>query len=164
MFIEAINRFTANHKATRGHHLLSILGGLVFALTIYPTQADAQIFDDLEAKVPFEFQVGNTKLPAGEYRIHLVDDTDPSVMEITSADGTVSAVFQVQNTDANPEQANTELIFNKYGKRYFLATLFEQGNPNGSQVAESRYENRASQETTEGQEHVRAHRRGQREK
>jgi hypothetical protein len=161
MFIEAINRVTATHKATKRYHLLSLFVALVFALTLYPTQADAQIFDNLEAKVPFEFHVGNTKLPAGEYRIQLLDDTDPSVMEITSADGSISAVFQVLNTDANPAQDNTELIFNKYGKRYFLATLLEQGNPNGSQVAESRYEKRLSQETRDGQEHVRAHRRGQ---
>ena len=102
-------RLTASHKATRRHHLLSLFFALVFALTIYPTQAHAQIIGDLEAKIPFQFHVGNTKLPAGEYRIHVVDDADPSVMEITSVDGSASAVFQVQNTDANPEPANTRI-------------------------------------------------------
>jgi hypothetical protein len=161
MFVEAINKLTASHKSTRRHHLLSFFFALVFALTIYPTQAHAQIIGDLEAKTPFQFHVGDTKFPAGEYRIHVLDDADLSAMEITSADGSTSAVFQVQNTDANPESDNTELIFNKYGNRYFLAKLFEQGSPNGSQVAESRYEKRVSQETRDPQEHVAAHRRGQ---
>jgi hypothetical protein len=153
MFTEVINKVTANHKATRRHHLLSFFFALVFALTIYPRNAQAQITDDLEAKIPFQFHVGDTKLPAGEYRIH-VNDLDPSTMEITSADGSVSALFQVQNTDANPALANNELIFNKYGNRYFLAKLFDESNPSGSAVIESRYEKRIDKATAEAQEHV----------
>jgi len=137
---------------------------LVLALTIYPTQAHAQIIGDLEAKVPFQFQVGDTKFPAGEYRIHVLDDGDPNAMEISSADGTTSALFQVQNTEARPASHNIELILNRHGNRYFLAKLFEQGSSNGSQVAESRYEKRVSQETMDAQEHLAAHRRGQRGK
>jgi len=46
------------------------------------------------------------------------------------------------------------LIFDKYGNRYFLAKLFDEGNPSGSQVLESRYEKKISQASAEGQEHV----------
>jgi hypothetical protein len=164
MFIEAINKITASHKATRPYQLPSFFFALVLALTIYPTQAHAQIIGDLEAKVPFQFQVGDTKFPAGEYRIHVLDDGDPNAMEISSADGTTSALFQVQNTEARPASHNIELILNRHGNRYFLAKLFEQGSSNGSQVAESRYEKRVSQETMDAQEHLAAHRRGQRGK
>jgi hypothetical protein len=159
MFIEAVNQITASHKATRPYHLLSFFFALVFALTIYPTPAHPQIIGDLEAKVPFPFHVDDTKFPAGEYRIHVLDDGDPSAMEISRADGTTSALFQVQNTDASRASDNTE--FNRYGNRYFLAKLFEPGSSNGNQVAESRYEKRVSQETMDAQEHVAAHRRGQ---
>jgi hypothetical protein len=144
MFIEAINKITASHQATRSYHLLLFFFALVFALTIYPTPAHAQIMGDLEAKVPFQFHVGDTKFPAGEYRIHVLDDGDPSAMEISSADGTTSALFQVQNTDASPASDNTELMFDRYGNRYFLAKLFEPDSSNGRQVAESRYEKRGS--------------------
>jgi hypothetical protein len=73
MFIEAINKITASNKATRAYHLLSFFFALVFALTIYPTPAHAQIIGDLEVKVPFQFHVGGTKFPAGEYRIHVLE-------------------------------------------------------------------------------------------
>jgi hypothetical protein len=53
------------------------------------------------------------------------------------------------------------LIFNKYGNRYFLAKLFDEGNPSGSTVDESRYEKRIGQATTEAQAHVPALHRGQ---
>jgi hypothetical protein len=53
------------------------------------------------------------------------------------------------------------LIFNKYGNRYFLAKLFDEGNPSGSQVLESPYEKRISRAAQEAQAHVPAHHRGQ---
>jgi hypothetical protein len=161
MFTEVINKVIAGHKATRLHHLLKLVIALVFALAIYPTQAHAQIIGDIEAKIPFQFHAGSTKFPAGEYRIHVLDNSDLSLMEISSMDGSVSALFQVQEAETNSGPAKTELIFNKYGNRYFLAKLFDEGNPSGSQVIESRYEKKLSQGTPEGQEHVPARHRTQ---
>jgi len=120
MFIEAIDQAHANHKRTSGHHLLSLLIALVFAVTIYPSKAHAQIIGDLQVNIPFQFHVGNTKLPAGQYVIHMLDGSDLRVMEISSADGSTSALFEVQDAEANSTPAKSELIFNKYGNRYFL--------------------------------------------
>jgi hypothetical protein len=165
MFTEAINKVTPNHEGTRRYHLLSLFIALVFASTIYPTKANAQIIGDVEAKIPFQFHAGSTKFPAGEYRIHVLDNTDLSVMEISSVDGSVSGLFQVLDAETNSEPAKTELIFNKYGNRYFLAKLFDEGNRNGSQVAESGYEKKISQQATmQGQEHVAARHRVQKGK
>src|SRR6201982_3502311 len=96
-----------------------------FALTIFAGKARAQIIGDLDVNIPFQFHAGNAKFPAGKYRIHMLDDSDLSVMEITSADGSTSALFQVQESEANAAPAKSELIFNKYGNRYFLAKLFD---------------------------------------
>jgi hypothetical protein len=161
MFTETINKTHAGNKGTRGHHLLSLFIALVFAITIYPTKAHAQITGALEVNIPFAFHAGNAKLPPGKYIIHPFDDSNLTVMEISSADGSTSALFQVQESDANSAPAKSELIFNKYGNRYFLAKLFDEGNPSGSQVAESPYEKKISQAAEEAQAHVPAHHRGQ---
>jgi hypothetical protein len=145
MFTESIDKVTASHKRTRRHHFLSLLIAFVFGLMIYPTQANAQIIGDVEANIPFQFHAGNTKFPAGQYRIYVLDNTDLSVMEISSMDDSMSAVFQVRDAETKSDPTKTELIFNKYGNRYFLAELFDEGNPNGSQVLESQYEKRISQ-------------------
>ena len=144
----------------RGHQqLLSLFIALVFALALYPSKAQAQIVGEIEANIPFQFHAGNVKLPAGRYFIHVLDNTDLTVMEITSADGSTSALFDVQGTQATSSPAKSELIFDKYGNRYFLAKLFDEGNLSGSQVLKSRYEKRISQASAEGQEHVAALRR-----
>ena len=80
MFTEAINRIRASHQATRWYQLPSSLLALVFAFAIYPTQAHAQIIGGLEANIPFSFYAGNTKLPAGEYRIQVLDNSDLTLM------------------------------------------------------------------------------------
>jgi len=146
----------------RGHQqLLSLFIALVFALALYPSKAQAQIVGEIEANIPFQFHAGNVKLPAGRYFIHVLDNTDLTVMEITSADGSTSALFDVQGTQATSSPAKSELIFDKYGNRYFLAKLFDEGNPSGSQVIESRYEKRISQQTMDSQERVPAQHRTQ---
>jgi hypothetical protein len=143
MSTEASNKATATHKTTRRHRLLSFFFALVFAPTIYPTQAHAQIIGDLEASIPFQFYVGDTKLPAGEYRIRMLDDSDLTVMQISSVDGSASAVFPVEQAEKNSGPTKSELIFHKYGNRHFLAKLFDQDNPDGSQVVESNYEKKS---------------------
>ena len=90
-----------------------------------------------------------------------LNNSDLSMMEITSADGSTSAIFEVHDTEANSAPAKSELIFNKYGNRYFLAKLFDEGNPDGSTVDESHYEKTVSQANVEAQAHVPALHHGQ---
>jgi len=147
-------------RKTGSYQLLSMFIALVFVLTMHSTKAQAQIVGNLEVDIPFQFHAGNAKLPPGKYTIHLLENTDLTVMEITSVDNSTSALFEVERAQANSAPAKSELIFNKYGNRYFLAKVFDEGNPTGSQVLESRYEKRIS-EVAEAQEHVPAHHQGQ---
>jgi hypothetical protein len=142
------------------HQLLALFIALMFALTMYPTRAQAQIIGDLEVSIPFQFHAGSTKLPPGKYIIHMLDNSNLTIMEISSVDGSTSALFDVESAEANSAPAKNELIFNKYGNRYFLAKLFDQENPSGSKVVESRYEKRIGQATAETEEHVPARHRG----
>lgn len=156
MSTENTDKSHPQDKAAKGRHVIPLLIAFVFALAICPTKANAQLIGDLEVNVPFQFHAGDTKLPAGKYTIHQLDTSDEKIMEISSADGSISALFEVEQADANSAPAKTELIFDKYGNRYFLAKLFDGGNPYGSQVAKSRYEQKLNRATLEAQEHVSA--------
>ena len=100
MFTRTIRRAETNKRKTRVQQLLSFLVLSVFALTIFAGKVHAQIVGDLDVDIPFQFHVGNRELPAGTYRIHVLGDDSLRVMEITSADGSTSALFQVQQLDA----------------------------------------------------------------
>ena len=160
MVIETIGKNHLNPHGTQRHHWLSLLIAVLFASMVYPGKASAQIIGNLEVNIPFQFHAGNAKLPAGKYVIHMLDNSDLTIMEISSLDGSTSALFQVQDAEANSTPAKSELIFNKYGNRYFLAKLFDESNADGSAVIESRYEKRIDKATAEAQEHVPARHQG----
>jgi hypothetical protein len=163
MIAETINRPYENHNATVGtRSLLSLFAILVFTLAFSPTKAHAQILGEIEVNIPFQFHAGDVKLPPGKYLIHTLDNSNLLLMEISSEDGSTSAIFSVHEEEANSTTAKSELIFNKYGNRYFLARLFDEGNPSGSAVDESRYEKRVSEAAVEAQAHVPALHHGQR--
>ena len=134
MFVQTIGNSRPGRKVVRPQYLLSLFTALAFALAIHPSKGQAQVTDDLEVKIPFQFHAGNAKLPAGEYRIHMLDSSDLSIMEISSADGSASALFQVQETEAKATPNTNELIFNKYSDQYFLEKVFDEGNPDGSRI------------------------------
>lgn len=154
------HRESARYLTTWAGRILWLSLLAAFVLTILPVAVHAQIIGDIEATVPFPFHVGDTKLPAGTYRIHVLDRDDGSVLEISSADGSVSALFDVGSTQANTTPAKTELIFNKYGNHYFLSKMYDEGEASGSEVVKSRYEKRlisAEAETQVVQQHVPAY-------
>jgi hypothetical protein len=161
MFTEAISWARTSHSwRTRTRNLVLLFIALVFTTTIYQAETHAQIIGSLEVTIPFQFHAGDAKLPPGKYMIRTVDNTDLTIMEISSEDNSISALFEVRDAEANTTPAKSELIFNKYGNRYFLAKLFDEANPNGSAVSKSRYEKKVGQATTEAQAHVPAHHRG----
>jgi len=154
MFTGSIQKTETNRKKAGVQQFLSFLLLPVFALTIFAGKASAQIEGDLDAVIPFQFHVGTRELPAGKYRIHVLDEGSLRVMEITSTDGSTSALFQVQESDAKSAPAQSELIFNKYGDNYFLSKLYDEGDPSGSELIESRYEKQISKGAVVAEEHV----------
>jgi hypothetical protein len=154
MFSATSSNSHTSRKVTSRQYLLSLFVALAFALMIHPSKAQAQVIGDLEVSIPFQFHAGNAKLPAGHYRIRPLDDSDLTVMEISNMDGSVSALFEVRDAKADSTPAKDELVFNKYGNRYFLAKLYQDGSDTGSEVIESRYEKTVSHQTMEAQEHV----------
>ncbi len=154
MFTESIQKAEPNTRKGGVQQFLSFLLLPVFALTIFAGKASAQIVGDLDADIPFQFHVGTRELSAGKYRVHVLDESTSRIMEITSADGSNSALFQVQESDAKSAPAQSELIFNKYGDNYFLSKLYDEGDPSGSELIETRYEKQISKGAVTAQEHV----------
>ena len=70
----------------------------------------------MKANIPFDFTVGNTKLPAGEY---IVTSPTDQVIWLRSADNSSSATAVSLHSNAEPG-SQSKLVFLQYGNRYFL--------------------------------------------
>ena len=117
--------------------LLVVGGGVV---------ANAQIDSGtrIQVNVPFDFAVGNTTLPAGKYEIRGLDDHAPNVLELRSANGRTTVVFDAESAQTRGDQieSKNELIFNKFGDRYFLSQVWVAGSSFGNELPKSRMEKR----------------------
>jgi hypothetical protein len=138
--------------------LIGVIGVVLGMSTI---SAQGQIIGQLEADIPFTFHAGGAKLPPGKYIIHVLEDSDLGQMEIQSADGRTSALFEVREAQDSTSPKKGELVFNHYGNRYFLSKVFDEGEKVGSAVVESGYAKQyASRGASDGEKDVPASRPG----
>jgi hypothetical protein len=70
----------------------------------------------IKANIPFDFTVGNDRMPAGEYTI-----SSPlrQVIQFRSADLAKVATI-VSSHSYNESDSGSKLVFDKYGDQYFL--------------------------------------------
>jgi hypothetical protein len=75
------------------------------------------------AKIPFDFIVGDTRLPAGDYTISETS-TGPTVLLVESSDGTrVSFVSTIPTTSTEGNATQPDVEFQTLGKEHFLSRV-----------------------------------------
>ena len=126
--------------------LYSTFAMLCLALLMTFVSVQAQSASKLEVNIPFEFQIGNETLPAGEYTIKRL--TQNSVL-VRSLDGQRKAIARTPRaiTGESVETAREKLVFNQYGKKYFLSQVWMARGSDGREL----YKSEAEQEVTDAQ-------------
>jgi Tfp pilus assembly protein PilW len=125
----------------------------MMALTAMATTRVAQAQQAVAVNIPFNFVAGNTQLPAGEYTVTVSSPTH-SVILISLKDAKASTFINTNAAVSSTPQTESKLIFNRYGDRYFLAQVWEQGYAQGRQLLKSAREKEVAQTAkleTEGQ-------------
>ena len=101
--------------AKRGAVLVMALALLVGAST---SAFAASTGSWIVVKVPFEFTVGSSTLPAGSYTL---TQKDNNIVQIQGEEGNV--LFMASASDADKSAGRASVVFHRYGDRYFLAGL-----------------------------------------
>ena len=122
----------------------TLIGALVFATMIAFSTVNAQSNNyELIANIPFAFSAGSQTLPAGEYRVTVVNpSSDQRVLKLTNTDGktVIVAMHSVEGKARN----NARLVFHRYGDQFFLAQAWTASDPLGLEAPRTRAE-RASE-------------------
>jgi hypothetical protein len=108
---------------------IGIAGGILLLAGVQ--NASAQITGPVEFTTSFPFTVGNAMVPAGSYTI-TPDDTDPQILELTGAHGSV--FFQTDYAEARQTPSKTEVVFKRYGDRYVLKNIWVVGSTSGAET------------------------------
>lgn len=103
-------------------YLILAIATMMF-LAVVTVTAEAQVFGakQMQARIPFAFNVGSKTLPAGEYTVKVVNpNADRTVLQIRSKDGRLSALIQTTGIKSDAAN-NAKLVFNRYGDTYYFA-------------------------------------------
>ncbi len=100
------------------------------------------------ANVPFQFNVGDKTLPAGEYTIVQTNpSSDLAVLQIRTKDGSQHVLVQMGSIVRKSADAST-LVFHRYGNKYFFAQAWIDGEREGLSAPSSRAERATQKELT----------------
>jgi len=124
-------------QIAKGLTMLILL--LTMALVTAVATADGQSQHKLNARIPFEFIVGDKTLAAGQYEVNTVGITQ-DVLAIRGRESNDS-VIRLAMTREPKESKPARLVFHRYGNSYFLSEVWEGGDGLGRQLKESAQEN-----------------------
>ena len=123
---------------------------LVMAMGVMVGSAQAQsLGNKMRINIPFEFSVGDSKLPAGDYSIgRALSSSGDTVLLISNVKHSDSA-FPLTNSaqSLDPKDVNT-LVFHRYGDQYFLYQVWPAGGTYGRELVKSRSEREAQRRTS----------------
>jgi hypothetical protein len=98
--------------------------------------------------VGFEFMAGNKQLPAGDYRIKVLNNEGSGkLIRVESLDGKkVAIITGIQGSNRKGLKAD-QVEFNKYGDKYFLSGIRFGNEPAVLKITRSRSEREAGNQT-----------------
>jgi|SRR5687767_5133423 len=112
---------------------IAIAAALCFPLFVVPAQAERMIKID----IPFEFEAGQTKMPAGAYEVVFPGSNMVLIRSVDSK----NATFLISNAvNAGKVPEFSKLVFNRYGDRHFLKEVWSIGYSQGRQLRPSKAE------------------------
>jgi len=116
----------------------------LFGLLLLPL-AHAQV--TMRGNIPFNFQVGETALPAGEYVIQQAGTS--RMLTMRNLDRETGAIMYVVPQSLQAESArNTRLVFHRYGGTYFLSQVWQGRGQNGDALPQSKAERVTARQRT----------------
>ena len=111
-----------------------VLTGLVASASAQSNATSTKI------KVDFDFNVSNQQFPAGEYRIKLFNEThSQKLLLVQRLDGKEHAIVASAPNQNRGHFAPGDVTFNKYGDKYFLASV-QLGDDLVHEISRSRSE------------------------
>jgi hypothetical protein len=132
-------------QAFRTITMLSLL------LVLAAVSVNAQRLSDssIAVNIPFDFAVGQTKLPAGKYTLRpiaLPSSYDRIVIQSADGRGDTRTVMTGPNRTSEV-QKQSNLVFNRYGDQYFLSQVWLAGSDTGRDLFQSRNERNLAKES-----------------
>ena len=124
--------------------LLQLAGTIGLLCLLFAIPAAAQIANAVEFTTTFPFYAGNTKMPAGSYKI-TPSNFNSNTLLIENSTGSHSTFIEYTPTQAETAHAATDVTFKKYGTTEFLNRIWVGGQRFGMQVEATKFEQKLAE-------------------
>src|SRR6266481_8044690 len=115
--------------------------GFLSLLSVMPLAA--QIDNGVDFTTSFPFYAGDTKLPAGQYKV-TQPDADDDLLLVESIDGAHSVFVEFLPTQSAQPHRQSDVTFQKYGDTDYLNRVWIEGQNYGIKIAPGRVETKAA--------------------
>ena len=115
--------------------------GLLSLLSVMPLAA--QIDNGVDFKTSFPFYAGESKLPAGNYKV-FQPDMDTDMLQIRNMDTLHSVFVDSMPTESLQPHQQSAVTFEKYGDTDYLNRVWIEGQNYGIKVDPSKVETEAA--------------------
>jgi hypothetical protein len=120
-----------------------VAGCIVTLSLLYAMPLNAQIDYGMNFTTSFAFYAGNTKMPAGSYKITQAGSEETELL-IESQDGKYSAFLDFIPTQSEQPHAHSDVTFHKYGNTDYIDRIWVEGQQFGMKVEPTKAEQKAA--------------------
>ena len=100
----------------------------------------------LVASIPFQFNVGNQSMPAGEYTVSQINpQSGHAVLQLRAKDGSRTVLIQMNNVIGKATE-RAQLVFNRLGSEYYFSQAWMASDDTGWQAPKTKAERSMQQE------------------
>lgn len=119
---------------------VSLLAAILLVTSVTSTQGQSLAYR-IKANIPFDFSVGEKRLPAGTYSVsRMSQNSGDTVIAITGEDGRPKAIGLSNSAQRLDARSQATLVFRQYGDQYFLFQVWPAGATLGREFSKSRSE------------------------
>lgn len=116
--------------------MLALIAGLTAASAAI---ANGQSQKRLVVQVPFDFNLGDQAVPAGQYDVIIPSNTGGALW-VLNHDGEPQRMILARAAERRGDKAISKLVFHRYGSTYFLAQAWMSGDNAGCEISKTKQE------------------------
>jgi hypothetical protein len=120
--------------------VLVIAGIALLGQLQVPTSAQ-DLTNPIKANIPFAFSMGTTQLPAGPY---IAERSSQGVVRLRNTANWKSCVSLVSTGQLKRDIQRPQLVFHRYGDKYFIAKIWDGQSDTAYQFPKSKAEREAA--------------------
>jgi len=116
--------------------MLMLIAGLTAASAAI---ANGKMTKRLVVQVPFDFNVGDQVVPAGQYDVIIPSNTGGALW-VLNHDGEAQRMILGRSAERHGGKMIAKLVFHRYGSTYFLAQAWMSGDNAGCELSKTKQE------------------------